>query len=1375
MSLKFKPNKRGTTIFQNDNSDDDILLNPTGGCSKEEVFKIMGYGNNYKTVITDKTNLTNDLTDKTNLTNDLTNDLTNKTNLTNNLTNKNILTNDLTITFAKKSKNKLSTITYENASEEQTKTNKKPFTKPRLKKKSNELSNNLQKIENTQETNTNNEEELKQEIVEVIVMKEIRNYNGNINNIYHISDIHMCNDRKRDDEYDKILMQIYEKIKNDTSEKIIVITGDTFHDKDLATPDTFVKVINMLYKMRELCKVILILGNHDTISINSNNKTPIDVIMHDRKDLSINILNENKEYEIEGIENIVFVLTTMNSNEVTKFERKEGKYYIGLYHGIIQKSNYQNNCSVPKIKKYFSSNDFINFDLTLLGDIHKHQYLDEQKTIAYSGSILQRNFGETIDGHGIIKWNLKDNISEFIELKNEYAYITHHITDINNYNIIECLNKKFIRLKAKYGCKDLPNINEYLKKINETYNIILLRQEIIPSENNNIKTNVLQQNEITLFDLCKDYMENHILLKKNNNIGSVEEDIEHNENDENEEDILYDENGKCITCKLNKQEQEIVNKIVENDILTEQRSNEILEQMKIIIENTQSSDEFKKNGELFKQNNDMSLEFLKVSNLFSYSELEIDFKTMEGLYLIFGDNASGKSNLIDCITFAIYGKSSRSKGNNVIKYHEKSGDTEIIIKFNKSIWTIKRHLVRDGHHSNVYLYENGTEISSDKIDLENKIKTIFGDYDYLCSTSLLLFNCENFTDLTDFEKLKKLLKFFGFSVYTYVVKTNKRLKNNALKMLKKNINVKDDKFFIDEIKKYNDNLVLLENNYEILSNNENVISGKIMIIEKDIDSYFCKNIENVNNEFKTTKNKLKIIEQKLEIHKNTKIDDIDNDLIIVNNKIIDLEILIKNKQQELKNIVKVNMFDVTNIKNNLTTLINENNELTNLLKNNELNIKKIKKEYNLKKNTQYDVIINDEQNNLIKLKNQLETNEKNKLSIEFIQTTNINLLNYSFNSECICCTKNNEKHNEIKTQIKTLRETLNLVNESTLRNLHDNTIKKINEINHIQLLINENEQLKLKILSNEQTLKQYKEIIEDNLNMVKINDTNLENIKNNDNINKIIKDKTYEKMILEKEKEEKIDIKMIILEQTNIIDKYNEKINNLKQQIDNHDLTYELRNMLYKQQTLKQNIMNERKKIKNDIAILNEKIWNITIEQKNALLLNNELKKQKLELSNYLKIEEYFGNKFLHYIMNAKLRILESMMNNITEEISNYSIRFVEERESIKMLQIKETSDGIEELDARTLSGFEHSLMNISMRISLKTMGISTQNFLIIDEGISTSDEKNIEKVIDMLDMITSKYKICLLSTHIELLKTRIRKKITVSKNNSNSSSIHIL
>jgi DNA repair exonuclease SbcCD nuclease subunit len=56
-----------------------------------------------------------------------------------------------------------------------------------------------------------------------------------------------------------------------------------------------------------------------------------------------------------------------------------------------------------------SVEDFKGYDYVLLGDIHRHQYLNEEKTIAYASSLISQNFSENDIYHGYILWDIINN------------------------------------------------------------------------------------------------------------------------------------------------------------------------------------------------------------------------------------------------------------------------------------------------------------------------------------------------------------------------------------------------------------------------------------------------------------------------------------------------------------------------------------------------------------------------------------------------------------------------------------------------------------------------------------------------------------------------------------------------------------------------------------------------------------------------------------------------------------------------------------------------------------------------------------------------------------------------------------------------------
>ena len=103
----------------------------------------------------------------------------------------------------------------------------------------------------------------------------------------------------------------------------------------------------------------------------------------------------------------------------------EGDIKIALHHGAV-------NSAVTDIgfeisNEHVTTDIFKGHDLTLLGDIHKPaQYLDDKKTIAYAGSLIQQNHGEGLL-HGILEWDIPTLTAKFVEIKNLYGYYTFEI------------------------------------------------------------------------------------------------------------------------------------------------------------------------------------------------------------------------------------------------------------------------------------------------------------------------------------------------------------------------------------------------------------------------------------------------------------------------------------------------------------------------------------------------------------------------------------------------------------------------------------------------------------------------------------------------------------------------------------------------------------------------------------------------------------------------------------------------------------------------------------------------------------------------------------------------------------------------------------
>ena len=78
----------------------------------------------------------------------------------------------------------------------------------------------------------------------------------------------------------------------------------------------------------------------------------------------------------------------------------EGEINIATFHGGVNGSTTDIDWNIDGD---VDASFFDKFDFTFLGDIHKLQYLDKEKRIAYPGSTIQQNYGED-PGNGFLFW-----------------------------------------------------------------------------------------------------------------------------------------------------------------------------------------------------------------------------------------------------------------------------------------------------------------------------------------------------------------------------------------------------------------------------------------------------------------------------------------------------------------------------------------------------------------------------------------------------------------------------------------------------------------------------------------------------------------------------------------------------------------------------------------------------------------------------------------------------------------------------------------------------------------------------------------------------------------------------------------------------------
>jgi len=241
------------------------------------------------------------------------------------------------------------------------------------------------------------------------------------NQIVHLSDIHI-RFGSRHEEFRTVLNRTVDDIKT-LKPRRIVFTGDLFHIKINLSPIAVELAGDFLKKLSEIAPVDVILGNHDLNmqSLSQGNAvSPIIELLDNGYIVTLEnpklptleagkngiyFYKDSGFYEIES-DLIYGVYSCWDSKLLTLTEKKPGKTYIGLFHGAIYGCVGDNGYEM-KGDELTKLSTFNNFDITMLGDIHEYQAFERDglERVAYAGSLLQQNFGESIE-KGYLVWNI---------------------------------------------------------------------------------------------------------------------------------------------------------------------------------------------------------------------------------------------------------------------------------------------------------------------------------------------------------------------------------------------------------------------------------------------------------------------------------------------------------------------------------------------------------------------------------------------------------------------------------------------------------------------------------------------------------------------------------------------------------------------------------------------------------------------------------------------------------------------------------------------------------------------------------------------------------------------------------------------------------
>ena len=615
----------------------------------------------------------------------------------------------------------------------------------------------------------------------------IKDTGRKVDKIFHISDIHVYN-YQRHEEYIEVFEKLYKIIEERmTDNSIIFLGGDIVHSKTNMSPELFSVVSNLLSTLCNMLPTIVILGNHD---LNLNNKTRLDALTPIINSLNLPTLHFLNETNVYKYEQIAFSLLHVKDKieNVIPAKSFDAETKILMYHGPVKNSATAYGYLLEG--NYLDVLEHADYDYILLGDIHKHQYLNLERTAAYPSSLIQQNFGEDLT-HGIIEWDLNEKTSEFIKIASSHGYYTFKL---KNDKVAEKIPG------------DLPyNLNVAITAENCT-------QEFIDSFCVALekKYNVLRIKKPKVTKFIIDNGKGEVSLDKDNIIRDFE------------------------------WRHSMLERYVQNELKQEYQADKFLDIHKTASLELDEPSEFI--GVTWKP---LRFEF---SNMFSYGEDNVfNLGELGGLVGLFSPNASGKSTLLDAMTYCIFDKCSKtSSGAEVMNTSSDFFSCKLELSVAGESYFIERNgkKGKDGKVKVIvnFYKEDGTSLNGEqRYETNDSIRKYLGSYEnFMLITMYDQHNKSDFIDKTQKDKKDLLYKYFDIDIFEKLNDTSKE----HLKQLKYEIENHQKQKYNESVTEYENSIIdikskltQVEGSLDLNKKNSDILSVQIEDKRKELIPY----------------------------------------------------------------------------------------------------------------------------------------------------------------------------------------------------------------------------------------------------------------------------------------------------------------------------------------------------------------------------------------------------------------------------------------------------------------------------------------------------------------------------------------------------------
>ena len=517
---------------------------------------------------------------------------------------------------------------------------------------------------------------------------------------------------KRHKEYEECFERTYEEIRKYKDNAVAYIAGDIAHSKTEMSPELVDQLSRLFKNLSDIVPTIIIAGNHDC---NLNNRSRMDVLTPIVENLDHPNLHYFKDSGIYKVADVSFVVWDCWSkeDEFITSDQVDGDTKIVLFHGTVDKSETDLGFKLPS-DVHISK--FDGYDMGLLGDIHKRQHLNEEETISYCGSLVQQNHGEGLD-HGYLRWDVPSRKSTYVPIHNDYGYYT---LDVDNgvVPIVDDMPKK-ARLRVRTKNTKPSQLKKVLSVIRSKYGI----KEVTVTKTDSFDRKNSDTSKILVGDITD----------PNHQYTLISEYLEKN--------YPIDEDTLIEVKKIN---EELNSTFMHND---------------------------------YQRNIQWKIKSMSFDNMFSYGEEnEVDFRKLDGIVGLFSPNASGKSSLLDILSFCLFDTSSRAfKAANVLNNRSNNFYCKVNFEIDDTDYFVERkgRKLSNGHVKvdvNFWMIdETGEEISlngDQRRTTNDSIRNVIGTYeDFVLTTLSLQNNNTVFIDKTQKERKDLLSKFIGIGIF----------------------------------------------------------------------------------------------------------------------------------------------------------------------------------------------------------------------------------------------------------------------------------------------------------------------------------------------------------------------------------------------------------------------------------------------------------------------------------------------------------------------------------------------------------------------------------------------------------------------------------